>query len=211
MKILLLLIAIVLLLLLRRVLVTIRLKGKIKWIAGGYVVVLIIIAIIVSCKTPTLRDATEAQLRQAAAQQADLRKGKISLPVRQTWTQKIDPSKPFLIDTTVFSSYKVVENHQLKDRVRVTLYDNTLIFNDIDYTPANIQVDVRTGDEGFSLEVPEMYPQNIHVLTDRLFYIDGQLHLFEDEGAKAFGIFLVKVEVPKGVHVEAEGLFNQMD
>ena len=81
MTVLLLLIAIVLFWLLRRVLVTIRLKGKIKWIAGGYVVVLIVIAIIVSCKTPTLRDATEAQLRQAAAQQADLRKGKISLYV----------------------------------------------------------------------------------------------------------------------------------
>lgn len=200
-------------LMLMKVSMRIRYSSSIKWIASGYVIILIICAVMAARQTPTVQDASPARLAAAKAHNAQLmdafEKGTNNLPPEKTWTQRIDETAPVILQADILSYYRVVENESLHNQIRVELFTNDAITDNIDYKEVLRAVHIEKGDQGFDITYP--HPLTVNVLTDRLFFVSGQHRAFGEVSDYEPGSVYVRVEVPTGVTVQAPGNFSQFE
>lgn len=193
----------------RKGLVQVRHGRSIKWIASSYVVLLLVIALIVSTKDGTVHDATSARLAEAQAHNEQLENATSNLKPVKTWTQTIDEETPFILQADVLSYYRVVENDQLHNQVKVQLFFNDVITDNIDYKDVMPQLKVEQLDQGLSLVQPKDSPLIVHVATDRLPFVQGQYRRFGEVSQYDPGAAYIVIEVPTGVVVQAPQNFSQ--
>lgn len=205
----------VVLLFFRKILLNIRYGHAIKWIATGYVVALFIIAIVVATKDSTVYDASPARLAEAEAHNEQLDRAfetdHMTMKPTKMWTQKIDETAPFMMNADGLSYYRIVENDQLHDEVQIQLFYNDVIADQIDYQHVSPMLKVEKLDQGLDLVYPDNSPLTVHVVTDRLLFINGQYRRFGDLPQYVTGAAYVRIEVPTGVTVQAHRNFSQFE
>ena len=105
----------------RNFFIKIRLGKTIKWIALGYVAVLLVGAILTSISEPTAKQVSAEQRQQMDAYNKQLlqqfNNKKITIPEDNMWVQDVDTAEEYYIHENEEVRYKIVRSNKLTNTV----------------------------------------------------------------------------------------------
>lgn len=190
----------------RKLFIKIRLGKSIKWIALGYVVVLLLGAILTSISEPTAKQVSAEQRQQMDAYNKQLlqqfNNKKIMIPEDNKWIQDIDTSKEYYIHENEEVRYKIVRSNKLTNTVEGKVYYLKYATKQMNLTGELPRWIIDEGENEVDIRRKDM--STVKVLTDRLDFIKDEGFQVDDVEGAVFQNVLVLLEVPKNLNVVKE-------
>jgi len=186
----------------RQWLVKIRWTGSIKWLACGYVAVLVLVAVIVSLSEPAIPKISAEHYQKLQLENETLAKQfeqqHITIPADKAWEQPVDVTQPFILYKSPDIQYQIKRVPSLKNTVRGKIYYANI---------ANIQADMSKIIPEPVIEIDDNFLDilfekggQVKRLTDRLNFINGQQLVFE-QTSDMYRMYIV-LEVPKNLTIK---------
>lgn len=190
----------------RKLFIKIRLGKSIKWIALGYVVVLLLGAILTSISEPTAKQVSAEQRQQMDAYNKQLlqqfNNKKIMIPEDNKWIQDIDTSKEYYIHENEEVRYKIVRSNKLTNTVEGKVYYLKYATKQMNLTGELPRWIIDEGENEVDIRRKDM--PIVKVLTDRLDFIKDEGFQVDDVEGAVFQNVLVLLEVPKNLNIVKE-------
>lgn len=186
----------------RQLLVKIRWTGSIKWLASGYVAVLVLVAVIVSLAGPALPKISAEHYQKLQRENETLaqqfEEQRITTPANKAWEQPVDVTQPFILYSNPDVHYQIKRVPSLKNTVRGKIYYANIATMQADMSKIMPEPVIEI-DDNFLDILFEKHGQ-VKMLTDRLNFINEQ-RLVVAQTSYASRIYVV-LEVPTKLHMK---------
>lgn len=190
----------------RKLFIKIRLGKSIKWIALGYVAVLLLGAILTSISEPTAKQVSAEQRQQMDAYNKQLlqqfNNKKMTVPEDNMWVQDVDTSEEYYIQENEEVRYKIVRSNKLTNTVEGKVYYLKYATKQMNLTGELPELIIDEGENEVDIRRKDM--PTVKVLTDRLDFIKDEGFQVNDVEGDVFQDVLVLLEVPKNLKVVKE-------
>lgn len=190
----------------RNFFIKIRLGKSIKWIALGYVAVLLLGAILTSISEPTAKQVSAEQRQQMDAYNKQLlqqfNNKKITIPEDNMWVQDVDTAEEYYIHENEEVRYKIVRSNKLTNTVEGKVYYLKYATKQMNLTGELPSLIIDEGENEVDIRRKDM--PTVKVLTDRLDFIKDEGFQVDDVEGDVFQDVLVLLEVPKNLNVVKE-------
>lgn len=190
----------------RKLFIKIRLGKSIKWIALGYVAVLLLGAILTSISEPTAKQVSAEQRQQMDAYNKQLlqqfNNKKITIPEDNMWIQDVDTAEEYYIHENEEVRYKIVRSNKLTNTVEGKVYYLKYATKQMNLTGELPRLIIDEGENEVDIRRKDM--PTVKVLTDRLDFIKDEGFQVDDVEGAVFQDVLVLLEVPKNLNVVKE-------
>lgn len=190
----------------RNFFIKIRLGKTIKWIALGYVAVLLVGAILTSISEPTAKQVSAEQRQQMDAYNKQLlqqfNNKKITIPEDNMWVQDVDTAEEYYIHENEEVRYKIVRSNKLTNTVEGKVYYLKYATKQMNLTGELPSLIIDEGENEVDIRRKDM--PTVKVLTDRLDFIKDEGFQVDDVEGDVFQDVLVLLEVPKNLNVVKE-------
>ena len=190
----------------RKLFIKIRLGKSIKWIALGYVAVLLLGAILTSISEPTAKQVSAEQRQQMDAYNKQLlqqfNNKKITIPEDNRWVQDVDTAEEYYIHENEEVRYKIVRSNKLTNTVEGKVYYLKYATKQMNLTGELPSLIIDEGENEVDIRRKDM--PTVKVLTDRLDFIKDEGFQVDDVEGDVFQDVLVLLEVPKNLNVVKE-------
>lgn len=190
----------------RKLFIKIRLGKSIKWIALGYVAVLLLGAILTSISEPTAKQVSAEQRQQMDAYNKQLlqqfNNKKITIPEDNMWVQDVDTAEEYYIHENEEVRYKIVRSNKLTNTVEGKVYYLKYATKQMNLTGELPSLIIDEGENEVDIRRKDI--PTVKVLTDRLDFIKDEGFQVDDVEGDVFQDVLVLLEVPKNLNVVKE-------